>query len=165
MNETKIAYLSFVIYSVLQKPALKELSYITKVKEFNLAKWKKQFKWNTRKNVIFQDNLCFQPNEENDYSARKVVQSLQKLFDGVIRKLSLRKNEIESMDLDAQLKTMQSLSKTIQSLIKILEIKDEISDSDIVIQKFTEQILSNSSALALAEQLLEILSEEDFSED
>ena len=162
MNESKLAYLSFVIYSLLDKPSMSELTSLTNVKLQVLTKWKKQFLWDERQGEIISNNLKLNSNGENIDSTKKVVQSLQKLFDGIIKKLSQKKNEIESMDLDAQLRTMQSISKTIQSLIKVLGIKNEISDSDLAIQKFTKQILVNSNALALAEQLLGLLSEEDF---
>lgn len=95
----------------------------------------------------------------NSISNLNILNSLDSIIEELISKIAKSTNELDAMNFDELLKSIQSLTRTVQNFIKIIELtkgKNEIFEEE---SKFVDKIINDKELLEIAEKLLEKLSD------
>lgn len=95
----------------------------------------------------------------NSISNSNILNSLDSIIEELISKIARSTDELDAMNFDELLKSIQSLTRTVQNFIKIIELtkgKNEVFEEET---KFVDKIINNQELLEIAENLLEKLSE------
>jgi hypothetical protein len=93
----------------------------------------------------------------NQNSNSLVMSSLEQLLHEIILRMTASSADINEMNFDNLMKTMQSLTKTVQNFIKIIELTSKNNEGSDEENKFIENLLRNPKSQKLADDLLESL--------
>lgn len=103
--------------------------------------------------------FCYMTKINNSISNLNILNSLDSIIEELISKIAKSTNELDAMNFDELLKSIQSLTRTVQNFIKIIELtkgKNEIFEEE---SKFVDKIINDKELLEIAEKLLEKLSD------
>lgn len=101
--------------------------------------------------------FCAMKVIESKNANLRIMESLEYIINEIILKMTQSSGEIDTMSFDNLLKTVQTLTRTVQNFIKIIEITSKTSEAGEEESKFIEKIIENPEALQLANKLLERL--------
>ena len=101
--------------------------------------------------------FCAMKVIESKNANLRIMESLESIINEIILKMTQSSGEIDTMSFDNLLKTVQTLTRTVQNFIKIIEITSKTSEAGEEESKFIEKIIENPEALDLANKLLERL--------
>jgi hypothetical protein len=101
--------------------------------------------------------FCAMKVIESKNANLRIMESLEYIINEIILKMTQSSGEIDTMSFDNLLKTVQTLTRTVQNFIKIIEITSKTSEAGEEESKFIEKIIENPEALDLANKLLEKL--------
>jgi hypothetical protein len=101
--------------------------------------------------------FCAMKVIESKNANLRIMESLESIINEIILKMTQSSGEIDTMSFDNLLKTVQTLTRTVQNFIKIIEITSKTSEAGEEESKFIEKIIENPEALQLANKLLERL--------
>jgi hypothetical protein len=87
----------------------------------------------------------------------KIIDTLESIIEDLIIKVSENAEALEKMNFDNLLKSIQTLTRTIQNFIKIIELTKGKNEVFEIEAQFIEKIIADDESLGLAEKLLERL--------
>jgi len=148
-KEPQLAYLTYIIYSLLENKDPINLSELTHIPIAKIQLWMNKFNWEHREHNLFANSEILKSS--NPYNV------ILNFFEKLVSKIEDSNNIISSLELDEVLKLLPAISRMLPIVNKISGNNSPSQDLSREDEIFIANFIAKPEALNLAHQLLNLL--------